>query len=105
MIVCLPKERWGSVAGIINTIFGLGHLLGISFSALLLTLAYQHYSGIPGATPHPSDLVPFTLSVNVTHWGGLIMLVFSLWAVLKSGKVETRRTVEAGGSTKNTKSV
>ncbi len=104
MIVSLPKERWGSVAGIINTIFGLGHLLGISFSALLLTVAYQHYSGSPGATPQPSDLIPFTLSVNVTHWGGMTMLVLSLWAVLKSGKVETKRSTEAGkGSLKNMK--
>lgn len=96
MIVSLPKERWGSVAGIINTIFGLGHLLGISFSGLLLTLAFQYYSGISGAAPEPGNPLPFTLSVNVTFWGGMAMLVVSLWAVLKSGKIESRRSGQAG---------
>lgn len=93
MIVSLPKERWGSVAGIINTIFGLGHLLGISFSGLLLTLAFQYYSGISGAAPEPNNPLPFTLSVNVTFWGGMAILVVSLWAVLKSGKIESRKKV------------
>ena len=96
MIVSLPKERWGSVAGIINTIFGLGHLLGISLSGLLLTLAFQYYSGIAGAAPEPSNPLPFTSSVNVTYWGGMGMLIVSLWAVLKSGKIESKRSVQAG---------
>ena len=77
MIVSLPKERWGSVTGIINTIFGLGHLLGISISGLLLTLAFQHYSGIPGATPEPGNPLAFTSSVNVTFLGGMAMLLVS----------------------------
>jgi len=96
MIVSLPKERWGSIAGIINTIFGLGNLLGISFSALLLTLAFQYYSGTPGAAPDPTNPEPFTLSVNVTFWGGIAILIVSLWAVLKSGQVKSKRSVEAG---------
>ena len=96
MIVSLPKERWGSVAGLINTIFGLGHLLGISFSALLLTFAFQHYSGLSGAAPDPNNRLPFTSSVNLTFLGGMTMLLVSLWAVLKSGKIEKKRSAQAG---------
>src|SRR5262249_24939845 len=55
MVTSLPKEHWGTAVGIINAIFGLGHLLGISLSAILLTIAFRYYSGEPAATPHPGD--------------------------------------------------
>jgi MFS family permease len=34
MIRVLPKEQWGTAIGIINGIFGLGHMLGISLSGI-----------------------------------------------------------------------
>ncbi|HMA81612.1 MAG TPA: MFS transporter, partial [Candidatus Binatia bacterium] len=48
MIGSLPKENWGTAIGIINGIFGLGQMLGISLSGIFLTLAFRYYSGIPG---------------------------------------------------------
>lgn len=67
MVSVLPKEHWGSAAGIIHTIFGLGHLLGISFGTLLLTVAFRYYTGIAGAAPDPSQPAAFVPSMNVAY--------------------------------------
>ncbi len=66
MISSLPKENWGTAIGIINGIFGLGHMLGISLSGIALTLAFQYYSGVPGITPNPENAPLFVASINVT---------------------------------------
>ena len=67
MVRSLPRQHWGSAVGIINAIFGLGHMLGISLSGVLLTLAFRYYSGEPGATPNPGDGEVFVASMNVTR--------------------------------------
>lgn len=67
MVSSLPKENWGIGIGIINGIFGLGHMLGISLSGIFLTLAFRFYSGDPATTPNPEDPQIFVASMNVTY--------------------------------------
>jgi MFS family permease len=85
MIGSLPKEHWGTAIGIINGIFGLGHMLGISLSGIFLTLAFRYYSGIPGRTPDPGDTQVFVASMNVTY---LFALGISLIPLLTSLKMK-----------------
>jgi MFS family permease len=85
MISSLPKEHWGTAIGIINGIFGLGHMLGISLSGIFLTLAFRYYSGIPGTTPNPGDTQVFVASMNVTY---LFALGLSLIPLLTSMKIK-----------------
>jgi MFS family permease len=61
----LPKEQWGTAIGIINGIFGLGHMLGISLSGIFLTLAFRFYTGNPAATPNPTDTGSFVVSRDI----------------------------------------
>lgn len=84
MVRSLPKEHWGIAVGIINTIFGLGHMLGISLSGVLLTLAFRYYSGEPQATPNPADAPVFVKSMNVTY---LTALGISFMALLTSTRI------------------
>lgn len=86
MIGSLPKENWGSAIGIINGIFGLGHMLGISVSGIFLTLAFRYYSGIPGTTPDPGDTQVFVASMNVTYWFALAISLVPLLTSLKMKK-------------------
>ena len=90
MISSLPKEHWGTAIGIINGIFGLGHMLGISLSGIFLTLAFRYYSGIPGTTPDPGDTQVFVASMNVTFW---FALAISLVPLLTSVKMKRIRPV------------
>ncbi len=87
MVSSLPKEHWGIAIGIINGIFGLGHMLGISLSGIFLTLAFRYYSGIPGTTPNPGDTQVFVASMNVTYLFALGISVIPLLTSIKSRKV------------------
>ena len=86
MIGALPKEHWGTAIGIINGIFGLGHMLGISLSGIFLTLAFRYYSGIPGTTPNPGDTQVFVASMNVTYLFALAISIIPLLTSLKMKK-------------------
>lgn len=87
MIGSLPKDQWGSAIGIINGIFGLGHMLGISLSGIFLTLAFRYYSGVPGTTPDPGDTTMFVASMNATFLFALAISAVPLATSLKMKKV------------------
>jgi len=78
MIGSLPKEHWGTAIGIINAMFGLGQMLGISLTGIFLTLAFRYFSGIPGTTPNPGDSHLFVSSINVTFLFALGMSIIPL---------------------------
>lgn len=82
IIGSVPKEHRGFATGMVHTAFGLGHILGFSISALILTLAFQHYSGIPDATPNPENTLAFLSSMNACYLAavglGLLALLTSL---------------------------
>jgi fucose permease len=86
MVSSLPKEHWGIAIGIINGIFGLGHMLGISLSGILLTLGFRFYSGDPGATPDPRNMQLFAASMNVTYLFSLALSVIPLLTSIKMKK-------------------
>jgi MFS family permease len=86
MVSSLPKEHWGIAIGIINGIFGLGHMLGISLSGIFLTLAFRFYSGHAGTTPDPRNSEMFVASMNVTYLFALGISVIPLLTSLKTRK-------------------
>jgi MFS family permease len=83
MIRALPKEHWGTAIGIINGVFGLGHMLGISFSGILLTWAFRYYTGIPGATPDPANAGLFVAAMNLTYLFALAIAFIPLFTSTK----------------------
>lgn len=85
MVSSLPKEHWGIAIGIINGIFGLGQMLGISLSGIFLTLAFRFYSGDSATTPNPDDTKLFVSSMNLTY---LFALVISFVPLLTSWKMK-----------------
>ena len=72
---------------IINGIFGLGHMLGISLSGIFLTLAFRYYSGVPGTTPDPGDTTMFVASMNATFLFALAISAVPFATSLKMKKV------------------
>jgi MFS family permease len=84
MVGSLPKEHWGTAIGIINGIFGLGHMLGISLSGIFLTLGFRFYSGDPGTIPNPGDTQVFVASMNVTYLFALGISLIPLLTSIKS---------------------
>jgi MFS family permease len=88
MIRALPKAHWGTAIGIINGVFGLGQMLGISLSGILLTLAFRYYTGVADATPDPSNAKLFVDSMNVTYMFALALAVIPLFTSAKFTKSE-----------------
>ncbi len=83
MIRALPKEHWGTAIGIINGVFGLGHMLGISLSGILLTWAFRYYTGIAGATPDAANSRLFVAAMNLTYLFALALAVIPLLTSIK----------------------
>ena len=79
MIRALPKEHWGTAIGIINGVFGLGQMLGISLSGIFLTLAFRYYTGNPTATPDPANSTLFVAAMNLTYLFALALAIIPLF--------------------------
>jgi len=79
----VPREHRGFAAGIIHTVFGLGHTLGISAGKFLLTVAFQSYSGIPGAAPTPANPPAFVFAMSFTFMAGIAASLVALLTALK----------------------
>lgn len=91
IIGSVPREHRGFATGMVHTAFDVGHMLGFSLGGLLLTLAFQYYSGMPGAIPSPENPRALVFSMNACYMAaigiGLIALVSSL---LRGGmKIQT----------------
>ena len=82
IIGSVPPGDRGFATGMTHTMFGLGHMLGISLGGVLLSLTFQYYSGIPGAIPTPENPPAFVSSMNTSYLAalslGLVALFFSL---------------------------
>ncbi len=89
LIGSVPKENRGFATGMVHTAFDLGHMLGVSVGGLFLTLSFQYYSGIPGATPNPEYPIALVYSMNASYLLataiGLVALLTS--AMRGSGKI------------------
>ena len=94
MIRALPKEHWGTAIGIINGVFGLGHMLGISLSGIFLTLAFRYFTGSAGATPDPANSGLFVASMNLTYLFALAIAVIPLFTSTKMKRSEQLATTD-----------
>jgi EmrB/QacA subfamily drug resistance transporter len=67
IIGSVPREYRGFATGLVQMMFGLGSLLGISLAGVLLTQFFRHYSGMPEATPSAADPVSFVASMSAIY--------------------------------------
>ena len=88
IISSVTKEQRGLAAGIINTVFGLGHLVGVSAGKFLLTIAFQASSGIAEAIPTSENPLAFVFAMNVTYLASLAVCLVALSTSLMTEKVK-----------------
>lgn len=94
IIGSVPREYRGFATGIVQTVFGMGSLLGISLGGALLTVLFQRYSGDPGARPSVDRPLAFVASMNAIHLVCLVVMGVALAASLMRG----RTRIEAAAS-------
>ncbi|MGH7340601.1 MAG: MFS transporter, partial [Candidatus Rokuibacteriota bacterium] len=94
IIASVPREYRGFAAGMVQTVFGVSSLLGISLGSALLTVFFQHYSGLPDARPSADHPVPFVASMSGIYWLCCALMAVALAASLLRGKAR----IEAAAS-------
>ena len=86
IIASVPREYRGFAAGMVQTVFGVSSLLGITLGGVLLTVMFQHYSGIPGARPDPDQPLAFVASMNAIYLVCFALVGVALAASLLRGR-------------------
>ena len=89
------REHRGFATGIANTMFGLGHLAGVSLGGALLTVMFQSHSGKPGAAPTPENPLAFVSAMNTTFLACLGVTLIALFSSLMRGgkRIEAPREI------------
>jgi MFS family permease len=85
IIGSVPRAYRGFATGLVQMLFGLGSLLGISLGGALLTAMFRHYSGIPDATPSAGAPGPFVAAMSATYAVCSILMLIALAASLLRG--------------------
>jgi EmrB/QacA subfamily drug resistance transporter len=85
IIGSVPREYRGFATGMVQTIFGVSALLGISLGGALLTLAFRYYSGLADGTPSAAHPQAFVASMNAVYLGCLVLMVVALGASFMRG--------------------
>ena len=98
IVASVPRDYRGFATGMVQTLFGIGSLLGISLGGAVLTLAFRHYSGMPGASPSAANPDAFVASMNVTYVACLAFMVLALLASFLRGGTRIEAAPSPGGS-------
>ena len=69
----------------VQTMFGMGSLIGISLGGVLLTVMFRYYSGLPDARPDPANAAAFVSAMNATYAVCLALLGVALVASVMRG--------------------
>jgi EmrB/QacA subfamily drug resistance transporter len=93
----VPKEHRGLANGMVHTAFELGHMLGVSLGGLLLALAFEYFSGMPGASPGAENAPAFVKSMNTSYVAAALITLIALSTSLMRGSGKIQRAEGAGG--------
>jgi EmrB/QacA subfamily drug resistance transporter len=85
IIGSVPRAYRGFATGLVQMVFGLGSLLGISLGGVLLTRLFRHYSGVPDATPSAADPGAFVASMSAIYAVCFVVMTAALVASLMRG--------------------
>jgi MFS family permease len=85
IIASVPRAYRGFATGLVQMLFGLGSLLGISLGGALLTQMFRHYSGVPDATPSAAVPGPFVAAMSATYAVCFVLTLMALVASLMRG--------------------
>jgi len=94
IIGSVPKEHRGFANGMVHTAFELGHMLGVSVGGLLLALAFEYYSGMPGITPSAENPLAFVSSMNASYVAAIALTIVALFTSLMRGSGKIRAAAE-----------
>ncbi len=66
MIAMMPAEHRGFASAVNHVTFGFGNVLGIALSSLLMSVAFEHHTGIAGTALTTANPSGFVAALNTT---------------------------------------
>jgi MFS family permease len=81
MIAMMPREHRGFASSMNHVTFGVGNVLGVALGGFVMAIAFEHYTGLAGASPTTDNPAGFVGAINTTF---LAAALLSLGAVAAS---------------------
>jgi MFS family permease len=81
MIAMMPAEHRGFASAVNHVTFGFGNVVGVALSSLLMSLAFEHHTGIVGTALTTANSSGFVAALNTTF---IIAAAWSTVAVATS---------------------
>ena len=96
MISMMPREHRGFASAVNHVTFGFANVLGVALGGLSMSLAFEHYTGVPAANLTTQNPPGFVAALNITF---LSAIVFSLIALFTSALGGSRKETALTGAT------
>jgi predicted MFS family arabinose efflux permease len=64
LVSMMPREHRGFASGANHVVFGLGNVLGVALSGVMMTAAFEYHTGISGIRPSAENPAAFVAALN-----------------------------------------
>jgi EmrB/QacA subfamily drug resistance transporter len=85
MIAMMPKEHRGFASSMKHVTFGVGNVLGIALGGFLMAIAFEHFTGLAGASPTTDNPAGFVDAINTTFLAGAVLSLVAVAASVARG--------------------
>ena len=85
MIAMMPKEHRGFASAMNHVTFGFGSVFGIALGGLSMSLALEHFTGVPGATLTTDNPAGFVSALNTTFLAAIGLTLIALFTSAARG--------------------
>jgi MFS family permease len=86
MIGMMPKEHRGFASAMNHVTFGVGNVLGVAIGGFLMALAFEHYTGLAGASPTTENPAGFVAAINTTFLAAAVLSVVAVASSIARGR-------------------
>ena len=85
MISMMPREHRGFASAVNHVTFGFANVLGVALGGLSMSLAFEHYTRMPGTSLTTQNPTGFVAALNVTFLSAIIFSVVALMTSVLGG--------------------
>jgi EmrB/QacA subfamily drug resistance transporter len=78
MISMMPREHRGFASAMNHVTFGFGNVFGVALGGLCMSLAFEHYTGVPAASLTTANPAGFVAALNTTFLVAIGLTVIAL---------------------------
>jgi EmrB/QacA subfamily drug resistance transporter len=85
MIAMMPKEHRGFASSMNHVTFGFGSVFGVALGGLSMSLAFEHYTGVPTASLTTENPLGFVSALNATFVAAIGLTLIALFTSATRG--------------------